>query len=163
MAGSLQGLVGAHGHCRPKIHPKYKIDISAYVVKRVGMMKTQNQIRIPKSYDAVVTAAGKSLGFRAKIDDLQANEIFKRHPEIHHIEARHGYYVRADFYAELRKDVRIVQEESRDGRQSRGWYVADTTGRLYLTKAGQWTWGASGAENWWPTRESATAALEAAK
>lgn len=50
--------------------------------------------KLPRSYDAGITEAGKSLGFAAAITPRQARSVFSRRPDIAHIETPAGYYLR---------------------------------------------------------------------
>ena len=58
--------------------------------------------------------------------------------------------------AELSAGAKAAQDLS-DAR--RGFYIASSCGRFYLSKSGKWTWGVVGAGNFWASMQSANVFL----
>lgn len=58
-------------------------------------MKTNNKkTTLPKSYDAGVCEAGKSIGFHENLTPEQVRSVFSKHMKIMHIETPAGFFLR---------------------------------------------------------------------
>lgn len=121
-----------------------------------------HKFTLPPSYDAGITDAGKSRGFRNKLQDWQVVIAFELHPDVMHLETPPGYFLRGEVYAGLLENCTPPKPDFMlpcRGWESRGYYVADASGRFYLTRSGGWTHGAASPDNWWPTAQDAAAAV----